>query len=166
MAVGDDGGPTRSPVAWWSGDGLHWTRATVEAHPGDGFAAVYSAESGLIALSSTGDVPGRTSFWTSADGHAWKLSSANPMGVIESGEGVGSANGVFSGDGARLLGYDPGATASSAVYWTSLDGTNWTRLSVTGDTTVASILDLVPFLLPDGILFNGDNQNWFGAAVP
>ena len=118
------------------------------AHPGDSFTVVYAAEGGLMALSSTGEVAGLTSFWTSADGHTWKLSSANPMGVIQSGEGMGSANGVFSGDGARLIGYDPGATASSRVYWTSLDGTAWTKLAITGDTTVASIFDLPPFLLP------------------
>lgn len=166
VAVGVSGTTTRSPIAWWSDDGLHWTLATVEAHPGDGFIAVYAAEGGLMALSSTGGVPGMTSFWNSTDGHSWNLSSANPMGVIQSGEGVGSANGMFSGDGTRLLGYDPGATASSQVYWTSLDGTDWTKLAITGDTTVASIFDLEPFIVPGGILFNQDNQNWFGAAVP
>jgi hypothetical protein len=166
VAVGVDGTTQRSPVAWWSSDGLNWTRATVEAHPGDGFTAVYAAEGGLVALSSTGGVPGLTSFWTSPDGHSWKLSSANPMGVVQAGEGVGSANGVFSGDGTRLLGYDPGATGSSADYWTSLDGTDWTKLAVTGDTTVASIFDLSPFLMRDGILFSGATGPWFGAAVP
>jgi hypothetical protein len=166
VAVGVSGTTTQSPIAWWSDDGLHWSLATVEAHPGDGFTVVYAAEGGLMALSSTGDVPGLRSFWISTDGHSWKLSSANPMGVIQSGEGAGSANGVFSGDGTRLLGYDPGATASSAVYWTSLDGTAWTKLAITGDTTVTSIFDLAPFLLPDGILFNQDKQTWFGAAVP
>ena len=164
VAVGVTGTTTHSPIAWWSDDGLHWTLATVEAHAGDGFTAVYTAEGGLMALSSTGGVPGLTSFWTSVDGHSWKLSTANPMGVIKEGEGVGSTNGVFSGDGTRLLGYDPGATASSQVYWTSLDGTAWTKLAITGDTTVASIFDLQPFLLPGGILFNQGNQNWFGVG--
>jgi hypothetical protein len=165
VAVGTSGTTSRSPVAWWSKDGLDWTRAMVDPQTGDGFTAVYAANGGLIALSSTVQTPGRTSFWTSSDGRTWKLGD-DPLGLVQSGEGQGSANGVFSGDGTRLLGFDPGATSQSAEYWTSLDGSAWTKLTVTGDGTVASTIDLSPFLLRDGILFSGDTRTWFGEALP
>jgi hypothetical protein len=165
-AVGGGGTTTRSPVAWWSNDGLHWDPATVEDHPGDGFVAVYAANEGLMALSSTGDVPGLTSFWTSPDGRSWEPSAADPLGVVTEGEGQGSANGIFSGDGARLLGYGTSGTDSTIEWWTSLDATHWTRLAITGQTTATSIADLQPFLEEDGILFNSGQTSWFGTSQP
>ena len=166
VAVGAGGTTTRSPVAWWSNDGLQWTSATVEVHPGDGFVAVYAAHDGLMALSSTGDVPGLTSFWTSPDGRSWKPSAADPLGVVTEGEGQGSANGIFSGDGTRLLGYGTVGTDPTIEWWTSLDATDWTRLAITGQTTATSIADLQPFLEEDGILFNSGQTSWIGVAVP
>ena len=166
VAVGADGTTTRSPVAWWSNDGLQWTQATVADHPGDGFVAVYAAHDGLMALSSTGDVPGLTSFWTSPDGRSWAPSAADPLGVVTEGEGQGSANGIFSGDGTRLLGYGTGGTDPTSEWWTSMDATDWTRLAITGQTTATSIADLQPFLEQDGILFNSGQTSWFGVAVP
>jgi hypothetical protein len=166
VALGDSGSTTRSPLAWSSTDGLHWTRATVENHPDYGFFSVASAGSGLVAFSTTAEVPGLTAFWTSSDGRHWKVSVADPFGVIQEGEGVGSANGNFTGDGTRLLGSGRRAAGQPTDYWTSLDGTRWTKLALTGDTAAVVAEDVTPFLMPDGVFFSGDSGAWFGAALP
>ena len=168
VAVGDAGTTPGSPVAWWSADGLHWTRAAVKAHPGDGFYNVHAGTDGLAAISSTGDTPGRNSFWTSPNGQSWTVSTADPLGVFQPGDaGVGvfgSANGGFTGDGTRLLGYGNHASKPTE-YWVSLDATHWTKLALAGDTAVAVGTQVAPFLLRDGVLFSSDQGSWFGAAV-
>ena len=166
VAVGDDGATTISPVAWSSSDGQHWTRATVQAHKGDGFRSVVGATDGLAAISSTPDVPGITTYWTSPEGQAWTVSQAMPFGVVQQGEGEGSVNGLFSGDGTRLLGSGSGGINPAIEYATSLDGTHWTRLTLTGDAAAAATGDVTPFLLPDAVLFSGTSVSWFGSPQP
>jgi hypothetical protein len=171
VALGDagpnDAGTTpESPVAWWSADGVHWTLAGVQAHPGDGFYSAQAGRSGLVASTTTvGAVPGLGSFWTSPDGRSWKVSTADPLGVLGEGEGMGSAAGVFSGDGTRLLGYGIRAVGQPPEYWVSFDGTHWTKLALTGDTAAVVAGQTAPFLLRDGVLFSGDQGSWFGTAV-
>ncbi len=163
VAVGDTGTGTGSPIAWWSGDGLAWSLATVQPHPDDGFSAVHAGGSGLVAISSTATVPGLASFWASSDGRTWSLAT-DPLGLWQQGEGAGSANGLFSGDGIRVLGYGIRADGQPTEYWTSLDGINWTQLTLTGDTSAATTGQVNPFLMRDGILFVGDGGPWFGSA--
>ena len=176
VAVGDAGASTGSavttpPVAWWSSDGLHWTRATVQAHPGS-FEAVWAGRDGLAAYSTSGGTPGQASFWTSATGTSWTISTANPLGVCQPADpGIcldGSAAGWVTGDGTRLLGYGSHATGPTE-YWVSFDATHWTRLALTGDA--AAVLGNQvrpsadrPFLLRDGVLFSGAQGSWFGSA--
>ncbi|HEY5436544.1 MAG TPA: hypothetical protein VIK13_15040 [Candidatus Limnocylindrales bacterium] len=166
VAVGDAGPTPGSPVAWWSADGLHWTRAAVQAHPGDGFYNVHAGTDGLVAISSTGGTPGRNTFWTSPDGRSWKVSTADPLGVIGVGVGVGEgANGLFAGDGTRLLGHGIRAANQPTEYWVSLDGIHWTKLVLAGDTAAAMGGQATPFLMRDGVLFSGDQGSWFGTGV-
>ena len=171
VAVGDagpnDAGTTTgSPVAWWSADGVHWTPALVQAHPGDGFYSAQAGSGGLVAYSMTvGATPGIGSFWVSPDGRSWKVSTHDPLGIWQGGEGAGSANGLFSGDGTRLLGYGIRATNQPTEYWASLDGTQWTKLALTGDSAAAAAGQVTPFLLRDGVLFSGDQGAWFGTGV-
>ncbi len=164
VAVGDSGTVAGSPLAWFSTDGLTWTPAEVQSHPGDGFRDVHAGSGGLVAMSMTGGVPGLTSFWTSADGRSWKAGNADPLGTWQQGEGAGNANGLFAGDGTRLLGYGIRADGQPTEYWTSLDGSAWTRLTLTGDASAASAGQVTPFLLRDGILFSGDPGTWLGIA--
>ncbi len=168
VAVGEAGTTPNSPAAWWSADGLHWTAAAVQADPGDAFIDVHAASSGLVAISHDGYVPGRTTFWTSPDGRSWKVSTADPLGVVGPGvaEGAG-ANGLFVGDGTRLLGYGIRTAGGPTEDWISFDGTHWTRLALTGDTAAASGGDVIPFLLRDGVLFSGFGSFpglWLGSA--
>lgn len=168
VAVGDIGSTTglgQAP-AWWSADGLQWSLAGVQAGPGNAFFDVHAAASGLIALSHDGGVPGSTSFWTSREGWVWAISPADPLGNVASGAlGPGSgSNGLFSGDGTRLIGYGIRTANESPEYWTSLDGTHWTRLVLTGDSTATEPTPggVTPFLLRNGVLFVGDKESWFG----
>ncbi len=155
-----------TPAAWWSTDGRHWTRATVQAQPGDGFVAVQSGSAGLVASSlQPGYTPGTAHFWTSPNGRSWKVSTADPLGVASQGEGIGSANGTFVGDGTRVLGYGPRASGQPTEYWVSLDGTHWAKLALAGDTAAAAAGQATPFLLRDGILFSGDQGSWFGTET-
>ncbi len=165
VAVGEPGDGTGSPIAWWSPDGMTWTRATVPAHPGDGFSDVHAAADGLVGISTTGGTPGLASFWTSSDGRTWSPGT-DPLGTWQQGEGSGSANGLFLGDGTRLLGYGIRADGSPTEYWTSLDAASWTQLGLTGDTNAATSGQVTPSLMRDGILFSGGTGTWFGTATP
>jgi hypothetical protein len=79
---------------------------------------------------------------------------------------VGDVNGLFSGDGSRLLAYGTGPTGGATEYWTSLDGTHWTKLALTGDMTAAAAGEVTPFLLPDGVLFGGATGSSLGTPQP
>jgi hypothetical protein len=162
VAVGESGTEPRSPVAWWSPDGLSWTLASVASRAGDGFLDVSAAGAGLVALSQDGGVPGTTTFWTSSDGRTWRVSSADPLGTVTVGVGSG-ANGLFVGDGARILGYGIRAENRPTEYWVTLDGTRWNRLALTGDAAAAEAGGTIPFLMRDGVLFSSAEGSWFGA---
>jgi hypothetical protein len=169
VAVGDGGlrPRTTAPFAWWSADGLHWSRATVQAGVDGGFDDVRGGGGGLVAFSTTGGAPGRASFWTSRDGRTWTTSTADPLGIWKGGAGEGSANGLFQGDGTRLLGYGMRSPGASSEYWVSLDATHWTKLALSGDAAAAAAAGQVtPFLMRDGVLFVGDQGSWFGSPVP
>ena len=166
VAVGDPAAPGGSLLAWTSLDGLRWTASSVEPFPGDSFTNVAGAATGLVAESTQpGYTPGVTSFWTSGDGSSFRKSSSDPLGIWTDGAGSGSANGIFLGDGTHLLGYGNRTGASPSEYWTSLDGSSWTQLALTGDTTAALAGQVTPFLMRDGILFVGEGGTWFGTAA-
>jgi len=99
----------------------------------------------------------------------WAISPADPLGNVASGAvGPGSgSNGLFSGDGTRLIGYGIRTANESPEYWTSLDGTHWTRLVLTGDSTATEPTPggVTPFLLRNGVLFVGDKESWFGHSA-
>jgi hypothetical protein len=161
VAVG--AGTTGSPAAWWTDDGLTWRKAVVGSKVQGSFDSVRAGRDGLVAESRTGTVPGLTTFWTSRDGRTWAVSKADPLGTFRGGEGEGSANGLFQGDGTRLLGYGIRANSALAVV-VSIDATHWTKLVLSGDAAGAA--DATPFLMRDGVLFVTDNGSWFGSPVP
>jgi hypothetical protein len=92
--------------------------------------------------------------------------SIAPNSTPSSSPAPSSSSTPSTGPGTRLLGYGTRGTDPSTEYWTSLDATHWTRLAITGETTVTSVADLGPFLVPNGILFSGQGGAWFGAANP
>jgi hypothetical protein len=152
-------------MAWASADGLHWSKATVVPLPGDAFIGVSASANGLVAESFDGRTPGLVTFWSSSDDLSWTVNRADPLGINQVGEGVGSANGLFEGDGTRVLAYGSRSNSQASEYWASLDGTHWTRLALSGDTSSAASGLAQPSLLRDGILFNDGSTSWFGAAL-
>jgi len=171
-ASGTVGTPDSRLLAWWSSDGLHWSAASTPSTRGDRFATVDAGADGFIAVeASNSGVPGRQELLTSADGHAWKRFSGDPLGTITSGEGVGSPAGSITSDGSHVLLYgqkgvspaDDTATGP-AEYWISTDGVHWSRPTIGGPDGAAMLADRypVPMVLPNGILFAGEDTTWFG----
>ncbi len=172
VAVGFSGtydSGNNEPLAWWSPDGTHWTAATVPARTGEGLIAVQAGSAGLTAESTQpGVIPGVESMWTSTDGRTWSPSTANPLGTLVSGQGVGSIAGSPTGDGIHLLVWgSQGGGGGPVEYWTSLDGAHWTKLTLTGTGAAGVAADptVGAALMRDGILFSGDSGTWFGTAV-
>ena len=175
---GDQASTTAKPLAWYSSDGQQWSAATIRgAQTDEGFFQVSAGAGGLIALSTNpGLTPGGERVWASSDGRSWAVTSADPFGTIQQGEGVGSPAGSFVGDGSRLLAYGrPGTspasdTAGQAEYFVSTDGVAWTRLAVSGPDATAMLADQypVPTLMRNGILFSSGSAatDWFGTAMP
>jgi hypothetical protein len=166
VAVGHVFAVPDEPIAWWSSDGITWNRAQVESRPGEAFVAVQGAADGLVAQSQTIDlVPGSATHWASADrGRTWWIDTI-PLGTIQGQEGSGNPNGMYAGDGSRLLGYAITAPGRPTEYWVSPGDNSWTHLTLTGDTTEAEggpDLGLYPLLLRDGILFVGPDRAWLG----
>jgi hypothetical protein len=81
-------------------------------------------------------------------------------------EEAGHPNGGFLGEGTRLLGYGITADGQPTEYWISQDAADWTKLTLTGDTSAATTGQVTPFLMRDGILFSGSSGAWFGSASP
>jgi hypothetical protein len=170
-ASGNVGDPDSKLLAWWSSDGLSWSAASTPSTRGERFITVDAGSDGLVALESTNDAtPGRESLLASADGRAWKSFSGDPLGTITSGEGVGSPAGSITSDGLHLLlygrkGISPADdSAGTAQYWLSTDGIHWSRPVIGGPDAPALLADEfpVPMVLPDGILFAGQDATWLG----
>jgi hypothetical protein len=164
-------------VAWYSSDGQQWSAAAIKgALGGEGFFQVSAGAAGFIAFSTTpGLTPGTERFWSSTDGRSWAVSTADPFGTVQQGEGSGAAAGTFMGDGTRLLGYGrPGTSPASDTpgqdeYFISADGVHWTKLTIsgTGASTMLAGPPIVPSLMRDGVLFSSDSTSaWFGVATP
>ena len=122
-----------------------------------------SGQGGFVAETRTLATPGTTDFVGSADAHSWKAYT-DPLGYWSEGEGSGSANGQFVGDGTRILGYGNPQQSQVSGYWTSLDGRRWTKLPLSGNTAGLPD-DVTPIVLRDGVLFVGQNATWFGKAA-
>lgn len=164
IALGDAPTQADPPLAWRSSDGLEWLAATIGALPGSTWTLAASGSAGLVAMSTAGGIPGVAAYWISVHGSSWAPSGADPLGVWSSGEGAGSANGLFTGDGNRLLGYGTRANQLPMEYWTSFDGRQWTQLTLTGSSEVLLAGNVTPFLLRDGLLFSNATGAWVGGA--
>jgi hypothetical protein len=151
---------TSAPTSWWSTDGQQW-HAAAGASCLTGLSA---GGQGFVTETRPQATPGTVEFLGSADGRNWSAYD-DPLGYWSGGEGSGSANGGFLGDGTRILGYGTPIQSQVLGYWTSLDGRHWTELHLSGDTSGFSD-NVTPVLLRNGILFLGPQGTWFGAAAP
>jgi hypothetical protein len=158
--------PPVFPAAWWSRDGLAWESAVIAEGPSGHFGEVHAGAIGLVALSRNRGAPSSATYWQSTDGRSWTVSDANPLGVWPEGEGQGGANGLFRGDGDRLLDVGQRARGRPFEAWVAFDGLAWDRLAVAGDDAESALAASTPFLLPNGLLLveRQGPRVWFGAA--
>jgi hypothetical protein len=122
-----------APAAWYSADGVRWTRA---AAPRDGpdrgeLRAVVASKLGFLAAGS--DEHGRLApeavFWTSTDGRTWERVADSAEFAAARVEGLAAQDGGVVAVGTSYAGQD----ASGAVSWRSEDAKTWRRSPVTRD---------------------------------
>jgi hypothetical protein len=142
----------------------------VRAFPGDPYQNIDAGGGGLVGLANSDAEGGHSDLWTFPDGRTWSIASHNvdPLGLQSTGEGQGSPNGDFAGDGTRLevFGNPTFAGTVPNQIWISTDGIHWKRLSIDGTGGTAAMTQMSAFLMRDGILFSGLNGTWFGDATP
>jgi hypothetical protein len=181
-------GQKEAAVALWSADGWTWTPTSGLPITGQSTGVVEAASSGVswsageivaasdgfIAVGGTGAVGGGSTYWWhSADGHSWQVVSGfPPLGPTTCvGEGCGgSPDGLLTGDGARMIALrgapDPSEPSVKPGAWTSIDGTSWLPMAMSGELPSG----VQAYLLPMGVLVVGNGAQspapaWFGAAA-
>ncbi len=153
-----------SSASWWSTDGQSWHAAK----GGDCLGSIAAGSQGFVALTRPLATPGIVGVVGSADGKTW-TNRDDPVGYWSGGEGDGTANGTFIGDGNRIVGCGTPQQAQTLGCWASLDGSHWTELRIAGDTTglsngVEPAL-VTTVLLRNGVLFLNPQATWFGRAT-
>ena len=132
-------GGTRRAVAFWSNDGVLWTRSRDDDSLVLGtMEAVVSTPIGFIAVGNVleGSVA-RAAVWTSPDGLAWVRTTGDRPAFDVGGAGAfadgrihgGMIDVAWTGDRAVAVGNacDVNGFACRGVVWTSDDGRTWTR---------------------------------------
>lgn len=139
---GTGSGGARSPAettaaAWWSRDGVVWTRANVTG--GAAMINIEAAGGSFVAVGSTADSKGGIA-WSSSDGRAWNalkvsLDDPSPRDALPSYE--------LTGDGSHVIaaGYD---SQGIRAYWDTPDGVHWTAISAVGDVQSGPRMIVVP----------------------
>ena len=100
------GGQTAEGAAWYSEDGLTWTRAAAPAGATDGMLYSAAGSAGMVAVATDNAV------WVSADGRAWQTDETSPFI---------SGSGWLTSDGNEIL-----VIRGGSVAW-SLNGMTWHR---------------------------------------
>ena len=169
-------GESATPAAWYSSDGVDWSRATANVDP-------RLFPTGIVGIGEMGDVtagsdglvgwwglrgmtaggPRYMAMWTSSDGRTWQprdLNTARP----------GLAHAYVAGDGVRMvaLGPAPSTATDPALWpgisqaWASTDGVTWTTLSMPRELD-----DFVEgmWVVPAGVIYAGVESFWFGTPT-
>ena len=180
MLVGAvDSGPrvdSVTPAAWFSSDGVSWSRATVNVDSrlfpsgivGIGeFGDVTAGSDGLVAWSGvrgmTAGGPRFMARWTSSDGRTWQPRDTNTALPA-------LAHGYVAGDGVRMVALGPAPNTATdpdlwpgiSQAWVSRDGVSWTPLSAPRELD-----DFVEFMwvVPDGVIYAGVESFWFASPT-
>ena len=98
-------------MAWYSVDGLTWTRASTPAGS-TGAAYLAAGRSGIVAPSFGGPSGTPNTMWVSADGRTWQTALTSPYSTGSS---------WIAGDGDQIL-----VISGPSVYW-SAGGKAWHR---------------------------------------
>jgi hypothetical protein len=178
-----DAGPridTATPAAWFSTDGITWTRATVNVDAAtfpDG--AVGSGEMGGVTAGGGGLIgwfgqraiavggPRFSAMWTSADGVTW---DQRDLPQVPSDGGAALDYRFVGGDGKRIVALGPGLSLASdpqqwrglSEGWASTDGVDWTALNMS--RVLDDWLERM-WVVPDGVIYAGLESFWFGTPT-
>jgi hypothetical protein len=98
-------------AAWYSPDGLTWTRAAAPAGSNDLILYAAAGSAGIVATTNA-IVPSSNQVWVSADGKTWRMAKTSPF--------IGGS-GWLAGDGNQIL-----AISGPSVTWSN-DGLTWHR---------------------------------------
>jgi hypothetical protein len=156
---------TAIAAAWFSDDGLTWTRATVDdggmAFPGIGteFGPLHAGSEGLLACRGNRQMsaggPRFGAGWLSRDGESW---SPAPRGcsVLQT-----------ASDGTRIVSLGPERMAPPpwpgiTMAWTSTDGDAWQTMTLS--STLTDVVERF-WVVPDGVIYAGEQSFWFGTAI-
>jgi len=151
---------TAMPAAWLSSDGRTWTGTTID-DAGSEFGRVVSGADGLLAWQGSRVMhsgPRFSGFWSSPDGLTWSPTEV-PAGLF----------GLVAGDGTRIvaLGPMPNLATDPALWpgisqgWVSTDGVEWASLAMS--SVVDDFVEGM-WVVPDGVIYAGQQSFWFGAA--
>lgn len=125
-------------AAWFSADGKHWSRASVESPAQESIGFPFAGSGGLAS-------GGFDRNWVSADGSSWRIGPSDPdFGPVAS-------------DGERIIGFSQGDDDGLEL-WVSTDGRSWQALADAGDTSSKPSWQdpQAYFLLPAGLAIVGD----------
>jgi hypothetical protein len=112
LVLGDQSG--EEAAAWYSDDGVIWTKAQVEDQAAGTMYTVTASGTGLVAFS--GGLPeDRTVIWVSSDGQTWTRAPKDPPELV--GAVVFSA--TFTPSGMVVLGRDFTANERAIWVWSS-----------------------------------------------
>jgi len=151
-------GPTGQPAAWYSSDGITWTRATTRT-PVTGRGELETLDAGLAGLVAMEEVGGASSgssiLWTSTDGRTWTHA---PMSGAQQ-----SPLRSFASDGTHIL-WEGWAASGPLPLFVSGDGVSWRALNIGGATETAPLGDnssgpqvRTATLMPNGLVAIGDD---------
>jgi hypothetical protein len=174
---------TATPAAWYSADGVSWTRATVGVdttlYPngiegiGD-FAAIAAGSDGLIGWRGNRAIavgaPRTSIAWQSLDGRTWTPVEEIDGIAGETALGGPSPYDYVVGDGRRIvalgprpsLAQDPADWTGLVDGWVSTDGVTWTALELSGP--VRDFFEGM-WIVPEGVVYAGQESFWFGVAT-
>lgn len=159
---------TARPAAWYSADGMAWTRASVDdggigSGVGTEFGPLFAGSDGLLTcLGNREMAAGGWRYmleWVSTDGTSWA-----PAANLDENPGCSWT----AGDGTRIVSLGPRAHAAPYEWpgvtdaWTSADGETWRELTVS--STLGDMLERF-WVVPDGVIYAGEQSFWFGTAI-
>ena len=131
-------------AAWWSADGLTWTKASVQ--PVDNrktnIRSIWVGADGLIAVGyswSGGpgvEVDGATAAWASTDGRSWRHVALSYPGAPTASPdpNLNLGSNLILGDGTHLITAGVADATGTMGIWVSSDGVTWQRLAFSGAT--------------------------------
>lgn len=176
------------PTAWFSTDGVTWTRTTLEnssqlfrvnavAWDGARFVAVGEDRDDAFSAEAIKTAHSRAAVWTSADGRTWtrvKAAALDAGGMVDTMEdpAAGGMTDIAAG-AAGLVGVGSTCSATSrctAAAWFSADGATWERAQV---PAISGFLNAVVArgsgyvaVGTSTVLTSSDGRTWTTAAAP